>query len=124
MGTITIDCNIRTTLRDGIFEFCVFKVERAAATPVVGTHPIPSSAEVLAQGMQQACRLANPGKVFHYSKVAYTIETNRTHKIIVSPAKFRLSKMKAGDHWCLLVNNRAAGDAVTFDFEARYKEYE
>ncbi len=123
VGTFFIDTTIRTTVADGVVEFCVFKVERAAATPAIGTHPVPSGAEITTQGLQQSCRLANPGKVFHYSKVVYSIEAPKTHKIKMSPAKFKLSKLKAGDHWCLLVHNRAAS-TVTFDFEARYKEYE
>ncbi len=124
VGRLNIDISIRNALNDGVIEFCLLKVERADSTPVIGTHPIPSSAEITSQGMQQACRLANPGKVFHYSKRVYTIEQNIVHKIIVSPAKYRLSKLKAGDHWILVMNNRAAANAVTFDFEARYKEYE
>ena len=123
MGSITIDASIRTTSADGVVEFCVLKVERADTTPVIGTHPIPSSAEITAQGMQQACRMANPGKVFHYSKRAYTTEISFVHKIKVSPAKFKLSKVKAGDHWMLIVSNRGANSCV-WDFEARYKEYE
>ncbi len=123
VGTFFIDTTIRSTTGDGVVEYCLFKVERAAATPAVGTHPVPSGAEITAQGLQQACRMANPGKVFHFSKVVYSIEAPKTHKIKMSPAKFRLSKLKAGDHWCLLVHNRGA-TTVTFDFEARYKEYE
>ncbi len=124
IGRLNLDITIRNTAADGVWEFCVFKVERADSTPALGTHPTPSTAEVLAQGMQQACRMANPGKVFHYSKRAYTIEQNITHKIIVSPAKYKLSKIKAGDHWILLMFNRGVGGTPTFDFEARYKEYE
>ncbi len=123
IGTLNLDFSIRGTSGQGVVEFCVFKVERAATTPVIGTHPIPSGTEVTNEGMQQACRLANPGKVFHYSKRTYTPEVNVAHKIRVSPAKFRLSKMKAGDHWCIYVHNRG-GTAITVDFEARYKEYE
>ncbi len=123
IGTINIITATRLTTSDGVIEFCVFKVERADATPAIGTHPVPSAAEIATQGLQQACRLANSGKVFHYSKIAYSIEMPRVHKITVSPAKFRLSKIKAGDHWVLLVHNRST-TAVTFDFEARYKEYE
>ncbi len=123
MGTMTLDLNIRNTGGNGIVEFCVFKVERHDTTPTLGNHPIPSTAEVLAQGMQQACRMANPGKVFHFSSRTYTVEVAITHKIRVSPAKFRLSKVKAGDHWCLQLFNRG-GVAVVFDFQARYKEYE
>ncbi len=123
IGTLNITTAVRLTTSDGVVEFCVFKVERADATPVIGTHPIPSASEIQTQGLQQACRLANPGKVFHYSKIAYSIELPRVHKIKVSPAKFKLSKIKAGDHWVLLVHNRST-TTITFDFECRYKEYE
>ncbi len=124
VGRLNIDVTIRSTTTNGVIEFCVFKVERADSTPALGTHPIPSTAEILSQGMQQACRLANPGKVFHYSKRPYTGDMNLTHKIIVSPAKYKLSKLKAGDHWMMLMFNRSTGGTITYDFEARYKEYE
>ncbi len=123
LGQFTIDISVRNTTGDGVVEFCVYKIERAAGTPVLGTHPVPSTAEVLAAGMQQECRLQNPGKVFHYSKRAYSIEQPFQHKIRVSPAKFRLSKVKAGDHWVLQIFNRG-GTAIALDYEARYKEYE
>ncbi len=123
IGTLNIDTTIRITTSDGVVEYCVFKVERSDATPAIGTHPVPSGADVAGAGLQQACRLANPGKVFHYSKVVYSAEHPRTHKIKVSPAKFGLSKVKAGDHWCLYVHNRSTA-VITFDFECRYKEYE
>ncbi len=123
IGRLILDTSIRGTVTDGVLECCILKVERAESTPALGTHPIPSTAEILAQGMQQACRLANPGKVFHYSKVTYSIEAPKSHHMTVSPAKFKLSKVKAGDHWVLIVFNRAT-QSMIFDFEARYKEYE
>ncbi len=123
IGRINIDLSIRQTTGDGALEACVFKVERLAGTPTIGTHPVPSVVDVLGAGMQQACRLANPGKVFHFSTTAYSADNTRTKKIIVSPAKYRLSKLKAGDHWLLLVFNRGAA-TFTIDFQCRYKEFE
>ncbi len=123
VGTFTIDFAIRNLTNDGVYEWCIYKVERVATTPVLGTHPVPSTATIVTQGLQQACRLANPGKVFHFSKRAYTIEQDIVHKIRVSPAKFKLSKLKAGDFWILQVFNRGPA-IVTDDFECRYKEYE
>ncbi len=123
IGAFNLDLSIRNTAGDGVVEYCVFKVERVATVPVLGTHPIPSSATIASQGMQQACRLDNPGKVFHYSKRAYSIEQTVVHKIRVSPAKFKLSKVKAGDYWILMMFNRGP-QTVTIDYEGRYKEYE
>ncbi len=123
VGMFTIDFSVRNTTVDGIVEFCIYKVERASTTPVLGTHPVPSTADINTQGMQQACRMANPGKVFHYSKRAYTPEISYVHRIKMSPAKFKLSKLKAGDHWVLQTFNRGTA-LVNTDFECRYKEYE
>ncbi len=123
VGSFTIDFSIRNTTSDGLFEFCIYKVERASTTPVVGTHPVPSSGEINGAGLQQEARLQNPGKVFHYSQRSFSIENTITHKIRMSPAKFKLSKMKAGDHWILQIFNRSSAQ-VTFDFQCRYKEYE
>ncbi len=123
IGRLNLDLNIRTTVADGIVEFAVYKVERAASTPSPGAHPVPSAATILSQGIQQAVRLDNPGKTFHFSNRAYTAEHNLTHKIIVSPAKYKLSKVKAGDHWLLQMFNRGSG-TVTYDVQMRYKEYE
>ncbi len=122
IGRITIDYGISDPAFDGTMEFCVLKVLRADSTPVLGTHPIPSTAEILAQGMQQACRMANPGLVYYYGKISFSKERSATKKIVVSPAKYKQSKFKAGDHWILLIFNRSGG-VVTTNFECRYKEF-
>ncbi len=123
MGMVTITFSVRTTAADGIVEWSIYKVERHSAVPVLGTHPVPSSASINSVGIQQATRLSNPGKVFHVSKRAYTIEQNLVHTMKVRPAKFNVSKWKAGDYLILQVFNRGA-QSITYDFEARYKEYE
>ncbi len=123
LGRLSIDISLRVPVSTGVVECTVFKVERHDTTPTLGSHPIPSVAQINTQGSQQAIRMANPGKVFHFSTIAYTTGTTRTKKIIVSPAKFRLSKVKAGDHWCMVLFNRSA-NTVTIDVQARYNEYE
>ncbi len=123
MGTCTLDLSIRNTVADGVIEFVVSKVERHDTTPVLGSHPVPSIADLNTQGSQQAWRLANPGKVFHFSMRAYSIEQTLTHRIKVSCAKFKVSKWKAGDALILTLFNRGP-NPVTFDFQGRYKEYE
>ncbi len=123
MGAFFIDVAIRITTQDGTIEFAVFKVERAAGVPAIGTFPIPSGAQITSEGLQQATRLRLPGKVFHFSSRAYSAAHTITHKIRVSPAKFGLGKVKAGDHWILMMYNRGSA-TVTYDFQCRYKEYE
>ncbi len=123
LGRLNIDLAFRNMTTDGVIEICVLKVERHDTTPVIGTHPLPSTAEVLSQGLQQASRLANPGKVFYFAQRAYSLETPITMKFAVSPAKYKLSKVKAGDHWVLIIFNRGT-QVCTFDYQCRYKEYE
>ncbi len=123
VGLLNLQIAIRNMTASGIVEFSVQKVERQDTTPLLGTFPIPTSLEVTNTGMQQATRINNPGKVFHFSQRAYTIEQPFVHKISVSPAKYRLSKMKAGDHWILLIHNRGTATVGT-EVQMRYKEYE
>ncbi len=52
IGRLNIDTSIRATTNSGIIEYCVFKVERADATPAIGVHPVPSVSEVNTQGIQ------------------------------------------------------------------------
>ncbi len=123
IGRFTIDIGLQDPTNSGVFEYVVMQVERATTTPTLGNFNVPTSAEIISQGAQQACRMENPGRVFHFSQQAYTIETTTVKRITVSPAKFKRSKCKAGDHWLLIVTNRGAA-AVNVDIQMRYKEYE
>ncbi len=123
IGTLNISVGIRATTNSGLVEYGLVQVERALATPALGNNNLPTSAEINTQGMQQATRMENPGRVFHWSQRAYTIEQTVIQQVKVSPAKYKRSKCKAGDHWILLVHNRGAAQ-FTIDMQARYKEYE
>ncbi len=122
MGQCTIDFTVRTTVADGSIEFCIFHVERSHITPAIGTDPIPSGADISSQGLQQAMRLALPGRVVHFSVRAYSIENTMVHKLKFRPSKYKASQVKAGDFWALMVHNRGA-NIITYDMQARYKEY-
>ncbi len=122
MGQCTIDFTVRTTVADGSIEFCIFHVERSHITPAIGTDPIPSGADISSQGLQQAMRLALPGRVEHFSVRAYSIENTMVHKLKFRPSKYKASQVKAGDFWALMVHNRGA-NIITYDMQARYKEY-
>ncbi len=123
MGVVDIDFTTRITTADGSLEYCVMHYERLDATPAIGTHPTPSGTEIATQGLQQACRMQNPGRVVHFSVRAYSADNTMNHHIRFKPAKFGVSKVKAGDHWALIVHNRGSA-TVTTDFQCRYKEYE
>ncbi len=123
IGTFNISIGFQDSTNSGVLEFAVLQSERATSTPGLGNNNLPTNAEISSQGMQQATRMENPGRVFHFSQRPYTIEQTVVQNIKVSPAKFKRSKCKAGDHWILLVHNRGSA-ALNFDFQCRYKEYE
>ncbi len=123
VGIVIIDFTTRITVADGALEYCVIHVERNDTVPAIGTHPIPSATEIATQGLQQACRLASPGRVVHFSVRAYSADNTMTHKITFRPSKYKASKIKAGDYWVLIVHNRGTSN-VTNDFQCRWKEYE
>ncbi len=123
VGRINVDMSIRITTADGAIECCIFKLERQTVTPLIGVDNVPSASECSTQGLEQAVRLANPGRVYLTKRTAYSADNTRIINLKVSPSKYKVSKMKAGDHWCLLVFNRAAA-TITNDFQGRYKEYE
>ncbi len=123
VGPITFNLSVRSASAISVLSMCVFKCERAFAVPVIGTDPIPSSADIVGAGMQQAMRMALPGRVMHFSKIAITAETVRAVTIKVNPAKYRMSKIRPGDYIGIMCHNMS-GQATTVSFEMRYKEYQ
>ncbi len=120
VGQITCDISITSITAIGVMEFAIVKFEREIALPTVGVTNVPTSAEASTQGLQQALREKLPGRVYHYSQIALTPETTRIKKIIVTPAKFKKAKNRAGDHWVLAIFNKNAG-SVTVNTQFRYK---
>lgn len=115
--------NYNITMRpsaSSAISICVLKVERAAAVPVLGTG-LPTQARIVAVGLQTACREAQPGRVIHYSKLAAAPEQPVIKTIVAKFGKFKMSKIRTGDFYVLMVHNDSAG-TLTTDFEARYKE--
>lgn len=123
LGRLIITTTFRNPTATGNLEFCVMHVERSAATPAAGTHPVPSAATVSSVGMQQATRMANPGRVLYFGVLAYTPETTRNKQFSVTPAKYRMSKVRPGDYFMLLIFNRGSA-AISYDYQARFKEFQ
>ncbi len=120
-GSIIFNFSTRGAVGNGTYDFIVFRVERSFITPVIGTDPIPSDAEMLAQGSQQAYRMNMPGRVLHFSTRSYAAEQPIQHTIKVTPGKFRMAKVRPGDFIGLSIFNRGSG-ASTCSVQMRYKE--
>ncbi len=121
IGNIIFNFSTRNVAGSGTFDFIIFRVERSFITPVLGTDPIPSVAEILSQGSQQAFRMNMPGRVLHFSTRSFTTEVPIAHTMKVNPAKYRMAKVRPGDFIGCCIFNRSAITA-TVSMQMRYKE--
>ncbi len=107
----------------GYYEYAFVKYERSHSVPTIGVDPVPSSADIQTNGMQQACRSITPGYVVQFGTIPVTAETTVNRKLSVSWSKFGKSQCRDGDYFVLLVFNRAVADAGIYDLQVRYKTY-
>lgn len=122
IGNMTVTVAMFPGSSNGYLEYIVFKAERQGSTPVKGTFPIPSDAEVLSSGMQQVYRSNMPGWIIKYGTIPYTPETIHTRDIKFSFTKFGKGKVRDGDFYGVAFFNRGAS-TITFDWQCRYKSY-
>ncbi len=106
----------------GSIEYMIFKVERAFTVPVVGTDPIPSSAEVDTQGIQQAFRLNMSTWCCKFGTIALSPDTPVSRTITINWAKFKKATVKDGDHYGIAMFNRTSG-TVNWSVQMFYKSY-
>ncbi len=121
LGRVTIDMGIIPgTGQAGFYEYALLKYERSNAVPIVGTDPVPSSADCVATGLQQAVRSLSPGYVIQFGLIPITEETVFAKKIIANFAKFKKAKVRDGDYYVILIYNRT-GASGTYDLQFRYR---
>ncbi len=121
LGPVTIDIGIiPATGQQGFYEYAIVKYERSTSVPVVGVDPVPSSADMVSNGLQQAVRSLTPGYVIRFGLIPVTTETTVVRKITVNFAKFRKAKVRDGDYFCIIFYNRTQATG-TYDLHFRYK---
>ncbi len=106
----------------GTIEYVIFKIERSAITPVVGTFPIPTSATVDGQGIQQAFRLNMSTWVCKFGTFAVSAETPLVRTVTINWNKFKKATVKDGDHYGIGIFNRTTG-SLDFSVQMFYKSY-
>ncbi len=106
----------------GSIEYVLFKAERQATTPVVGTFPIPSSAEVDGQGIQQAFRLNMSTWVCKFGVFPVTPEVAFARTVTINWSKFKKGTVKDGDHYGIALFNRTNG-TINFSVQMMYKSW-
>lgn len=120
VNSIVFDIALRGAPTTGYVEYAVFKLERQTAVPTLGVVSMPTSATITTIGLQQAMRTANPGRIVKFGQIPYTAETTRVARISANFKKYRLSSVRQGDYFGIVIYNRTG--TVTFDVQMRYKE--
>lgn len=103
----------------GYYELGFIKYERSFTTPAVGSDPVPSTADMVGDGLQRAVRSLTPGYMIKYMQIPVTAETVTTRSIKVNWRKYKKDLVRDGDYFTLLIFNRTAG-AGTYDITTRY----
>ncbi len=121
LGKFTVDA---TALPggSGLLEVICFKVQRAFATPVVGTDPIPTDAEIITGGLQGTYRRNMPGWVIKYFVRSQTVEQAGVIHFTIDWGKYKMGTVRGGDFYGITYFNRSTV-ATTLDWQCRYKEY-
>jgi len=105
----------------GVLEYAFFKVERSAQVPTSTSGQLPGATEILNDGLQQAERIHNPGRVIHFGLIAFAGQQPGVRVIKLPWAKFKLAGVRVGDYYMLHFFSR--GDAVEVDYHCRFKEF-
>ncbi len=104
----------------GAIEYAIFKAERMSAVPSLGAG-LPTSATINTSGLQAAMAVEQPGRVIKYGQVPISEGTTAVRSLKGAFAKFKLSTIRTGDYYGIIVFNRTAMSVVT-SFQARYRE--
>ncbi len=123
IGKMTVSVNFTTSGASiGYYEYAFIKYHRQTSVPAIGTDPVPTSADIVSDGLQRAVRNFTPGWVVHFGTVSSNTAFNRGIKLVINWAKFKMEKVRDGDFYCLVMFNRSDGTA-TYDIQTRYKTY-
>ncbi len=107
----------------GYYEVAAIKYERSTTVPIIGTDPVPSSADIVGNGLQQAVRSLTPGYCIYWDTIPLTPGTNRTKKFTLNWDKYKKAMCRDGDYFTIIVFNRSGDNNTIYDIQTRYKTY-
>jgi len=122
VGKMTLDIGFTPGGAKGYYEYAITKYERSFSVPTIGVDPVPSNADMAADGLQRAVRSLTPGYVIRYGIIPITLETSRTQKLVINWAKFKKAQVRDGDYFTITMFNRTDA-APVYDIYTRYKTY-
>lgn len=119
--SLIMNLTARENNTEGMLEYIIFKVERANAVPTSANSQLPSAADISTQGLQQAMRTHQPGRVIRFGILPFAGEQPVATSFKINLAKFKFSKFRQGDY--LMIQFFARGSAVTVDYHLRGNAY-
>jgi len=117
---ITIQPDTQGSLAGGAIEYVVFKIERSAVVPTTGAG-LPTDIDITTLGLQAAFRQVQPGRVLVFGQIPYTEQTTNVRTIVGRYGKYKLSTMRTGDWYGIMLYNRAA-NAPNISIQSRFNE--
>ncbi len=120
VGTMVATITVATPVTNAILEYGWVKVEKANTTPLLGTL-LPTSAECLSQGTQQALRQEQPGQVIKYGTLPITAGAASVRVVKGAWGKYRMAKCRVGDHFIFYVFERGGSASNSYNIEFFYK---
>ncbi len=122
VGTITYTIQIEPITAVGTIEWVCFRLERQFSAPVIGTNPMPTSAEIDASGLQQMMRSNIPSWVEKFGAFPLSIETPKVVTIKCNPKRTGAGPQRDGDYHGIIFFNRTTG-TVNWSVQMRYRSY-
>jgi len=102
----TLTISLTPGMTPGAVEFAICKVERAGTVPTSDGTLLPTAVDITTQGLQQAIRTHQPGRVIHYQKVAIANEQPRVVTVRIPWSKYKMQTVRTGDFYLCMLYNR------------------
>ena len=121
IDSIIYNISIRNISSDGVVEYAIFKIERAHEVPD-GNPLLPTDTQIQTEGLQTAMRRYQPGRIIKFGLIAVAGEQPRALSLKGNFKKFRMSKVRTGDYYGIILFMRGI-ETANIDFHGRYTSY-
>ncbi len=119
ISSIIFNIDIRNNTGDGPIEYAILKIERAHVVPDTDGILLPGNADIITEGLQASTRRYQPGRVIKFGSFSVAAEQPRSLSIKGNYSKFKMSRIRTGDFFTLVLFNRTSA-TTTIDIQARY----
>lgn len=105
---------------ESFVSYAIFKVERSTQVPNTDGVILPLNTEIVTEGLQQAMRRYQPGRIIKYGKVAISTGQPVALSIKADFGKYKMGTLRTGDFYGIIIFNSSL-EPIDVDIESRYK---